>query len=242
MLDASAPGSLLNIAYEIKARGGTGILISGGCDEKGRLPLTERMDEIRAAGETGLRLNIHTGLVDMETASSLARTGAERFSMDMHQSEGVIRDILHLRTGPERYVDTLRSLCSAAPGKVTPHICAGLEGDRIDNEKKSVDAIAGYEISNLVILSHVPISAAPLNPIPALTEDKLLALIHYALDTIDRPILLGCMRPRKTNRVELEAARAGVAGIANPKVETLRALQKEGFIIQHQRSCCALHL
>ena len=242
MLDASAPGSLIRIAERLKANGGTGILISGGCDREGRLPLMDRLQEIKEVRSIGLMLNIHTGHLSRNEALLLAEVGAERFSMDLHQSPHVIEHVLHMSTGPEAYEATLDALCHALPGKIVPHVCAGLDGDRIISEKRCVDLVKGRPIAGLVILGHVPISDAPHRPQPSITEASLLELIEYAVNHLDRPVMLGCMRGRRSNWLELEAARAGAAGIANPKVDTLEALGQEGFTIRHQRSCCALHL
>jgi len=242
MRDGSQPGSLSRIASEAKKAGATGILISGGCDIEGKVLILERAQEIMDVKRSGLLLNIHTGLLNDAEAAVLARLGAVRLSMDLHQSPDVIRDVLHLDAGPAGFERTLRALCAAAPGKVVPHICAGLEGDTIENEIMSVDLAAEIGVAALVVLVHVPTPGAPLRPSVPISDRTVLELIDHAVSQTDAPVLLGCMRPRKDHHLEVEAARHGVLGIANPKERTLRILENDGFRILHRNECCALHL
>ena len=240
MRDGSRPGSLLKIAAEAKAAGSMGLLVSGGCDRDGRVPLLPRAEEMLEVKRTGLALNIHTGLLDDDEAKALSGLG-DVLSMDLHQSAHVIKDVLHLTVGAASFESTLKALCAAAPGRVVPHICAGLEGDNIDNERKCVDLAAKYGAAGLVILVHVATPGAPLRPDPPIRDGTVLALIDHAVSSLKAPVMLGCMRPRKDHHLEIEAARHGVSGIANPKERTLRLLMDEGFQIIHRNLCCALH-
>lgn len=241
MLDASSPGSLENIGRKACGEGALGLLISGGCDINGRVPLIERIEEIRALKGMGLLLNVHTGHVDEEEAGTLARTEIDRFSVDLHRSAEVIKNILHQSGGTERYESTLRALCVKAPGKVVPHICAGLEGDQIVHEKECVDMAAKHEIASLVVLRHMPSTSSKMRPIEPLSDERFYELIEHAVDRSKVPVLLGCMRPRGSGQVELECARRGVSGIANLRSDTEKLLCNAGFIIEHRPFCCALH-
>lgn len=241
MSDGSRPGDLLKIAAEAKAAGATGILVSGGCDRDGKVPLLPRLDEMTEVKRIGMALNIHTGLLDVEEAVELARIG-DVLSMDLHQSPNIIRDVLHIRSGPDSYERTLEVLCEAAPERVVPHICAGLEGDSNRYEMMSVDLAAKYGAAGLVILVHVPTPGTPLRPEPPIGDETVLGLIDHAVSKLNVPVMLGCMRPRKDDQLEIEAARHGVSGIANPKERTLKVLAEEGYQITHRNECCALHL
>lgn len=217
------------------------MLISGGCDLEGRVPLIERIEEVRALKDMGLILNVHTGHIDEEEAETLASTDIDRFSVDLHRSPEVIRSVLHQSGGAKRYEDTLRALCLSAPGKVVPHICAGLEGDKVVHEKECVDMAAEHDIAALVLLRHMPIRSSPMRSIEPLGDVKFYELVEHAIDRTDTPVLLGCMRPRGSGQVELECALRGVAGIANLRSDTERLLSEAGFMIEHRPLCCALH-
>lgn len=238
MLDASLPGSLEAIGRKAFQEGALGLLVSGGCDPEGRVPLVERIGEVRALKEMGLLLNVHTGHVDETEAGSLAGTGIDRFSLDLHRSVGVIKDVLHQAGGAERYEATLRALCGKAPGRVVPHVCAGLDGDQVLHEKECVDLASEHEISALVLLRHMP---SHLHLAEPLGDERFYELVEYAVDRLTVPVLLGCMRPRGAGQVELECARRGVAGIANLRSDTEKLLCEAGFTVERRSLCCALH-
>src|SRR5512147_3257141 len=77
MRDGSRPGSLLEIASGAKRAGATGMLISGGCDIEGKVPILERAQEIMEVKRYGLLLNIHTGLLDDDEADKVSELGAD---------------------------------------------------------------------------------------------------------------------------------------------------------------------
>ena len=68
-----------------KGAGAVGILLSGGCDRQGRLPILERVEEIRSVRHLGLRVNLHTGLLVSGGRPRLTGTGADCYSVDIVQ-------------------------------------------------------------------------------------------------------------------------------------------------------------
>jgi uncharacterized radical SAM superfamily protein len=241
MLDASLPGSLGPIGKMVCQEGALGLLISGGCDKEGRVPLIERIGEIGSLKEMGLLLNVHTGHVDEAEVETLVNTGIDRFSVDLHRSADVIKNVLHQNGGKERYEATLRALCRKAPGRVVPHICAGLDGDQVLYEKECVDMAMEHEIAALVLIRHMPTKASQLHLAEQLSDERFYELVEHAVDRSDVPVLLGCMRPRGSGQVELECARRGIAGIANLRSDTEKILCEDGFTIERRSLCCALH-
>ena len=68
---AASPDALLHMCRRFAERGCLGVLISGGCDNKGRLPWARFIPAIRKVKqETGLYISIHCGLLDRDTAVS----------------------------------------------------------------------------------------------------------------------------------------------------------------------------
>ncbi len=241
MTDASRPGSLPEVAAALKGAGAVGILLSGGCDRQGKLPILERVDEIRSVRQLGLRVNLHTGLLGAEDAQRLTGTGADCYSVDIVQDPHVIRDVLHLKVGPEAYRETLSALFASNAGRVVPHICIGLGGDDIEGEMASVDLVSGFPIAALVLLWRLPAPDAPMRRAKNASPDRFLRVVRHAIEKLDRPVLLGCMRPRGNVELEIEAVRLGVVGLALPAAETLRRLELEGYEVVRSGLCCALH-
>lgn len=217
-------------------------MVSGGCLLNGSVPLIDRIDEIKDLKAMGMFVNVHTGLLDDTSASAIASTGADSFSVDVHSSGHVIRDVLHLGAGKEDYARTLRSLCGKAPGKVSPHICAGLEGDSDVSEKESIDLCAGENIASLVLLKHVKTRGAPHDPKPTMSDATFLGLVSYAVARTKAPVMIGCMRPRPSADLEVRCVELGASGIAAPSSSTKERLEALGYDIVESDLCCAVHL
>ena len=85
MISATSSAQLLDAARAAKARGARGILVSGGCDAEGRVPLAPFVGAIARLRSEGLMVNVHTGLLDEAAARELASASAEAFSVDLLQ-------------------------------------------------------------------------------------------------------------------------------------------------------------
>ena len=65
--------SLFELCSELAEQGARGILISGGSDRKGKVPILPHLpDLIRIRRELGLIIRVHPGLPDEETSAGLA--------------------------------------------------------------------------------------------------------------------------------------------------------------------------
>ena len=76
MIDARA-ASVSDIADALVAEGAAGMLISGGCDANGTVPVMKELEHIRYAARRGLRINVHTGFIGKEDAERLVGAGGE---------------------------------------------------------------------------------------------------------------------------------------------------------------------
>ena len=104
MTAAETPEALKKAAERIAGQGGRTILISGGADKEGRVPLgpfIRVMKEIRS--ELGLKVLVHTGLVSEELAEGLAEAGVDLALLDIIGDNGTIRDIYHLQASVEDF-------------------------------------------------------------------------------------------------------------------------------------------
>jgi hypothetical protein len=221
--------------------GAEGLLISGGCDLHGRVPLLDRVEEIATVHRSGLLVNLHTGALNDAEARALVRAEADCYSVDLVQDRTTIREVLHLDTRPEVYDDTLSALFSAGAKRVVPHVCIGLRGDDVQGEMASIDLASDYPVSALALLWHVPTKGTPLFNVPNASGESFLEVVRYAIRTLRCPVLIGCMRPRGRVKLELEAVRAGVAGVAILSKEAAMGLSLEGYEVVRSGRCCALH-
>jgi uncharacterized radical SAM superfamily protein len=238
MRPLAGPEDLERAAAELVSAGGTGFLLSGGCDKKGRVPLSPYLGAVRRIKDrTDLKINLHTGLLDANEASALLESGADAFSVDFLQDRNTIRNVLHLEASPFDYERTLRLLSPS--GRLVPHVCVGLQSE--EGERATLEALSEVKISSLIVLALVPSKGTPLS-YATVDPRRVARFISAATQRLDAPVLLGCMRPRADRWIELEAIEAGAAGIVNPSSAAVELALAKGLKIEEKEECCAVHL
>jgi uncharacterized radical SAM superfamily protein len=236
MRAAVTPSALLAEALELQAGGGTGMLLSGGCDARGRVPLGPFLGTIKEIKRTtSLAVNLHPGLADDQEAVALRSTGADAFSIDVVQDPRVIAEVLHLDALPDHYRRTLELLETS--GRLAPHILVGLQSER--GETESLDLVASLEVSALIVLGLMDTSGTSGREV---SSERLVRFISRAVRDVDAPVLLGCMRPRGRWEDEKAAIEAGVAGIVNPSRGAAEWADQKGLEVHTIEACCAIHL
>jgi lipoyl synthase len=242
MRPVSTPSELATFARGLKAKNGEGFLLSGGCDQDGRIPLLPYIDAVRLIrSDLGLRVNLHTGLLDRGQAKDLVNSEADCYSLDIVQDEGVIRERLHLAGGPRLYADTLEALFEAGAKKVVPHVCIGLS-DEIEGELRSIDLVSHHPIGALVLLGFLPVRGTPLFENGPPDAQRFMTVLRYALQKVECPVMIGCMRARGDWQLEIECIKAGASGMASPSRHTREWARAAGYEILEKKECCALHL
>jgi hypothetical protein len=214
-------------------------LISGGSDAEGRVPVRAHLEEV-AALRPGRRLNWHVGLIGQAEAEAIAPY-VDVVSLDFVGDDETIREVYGLDKTVADYVESYQILRTYA--RVLPHITIGLRGGALGHERRAMEKLAGLGVDGLVFLVLVPTAGtryADRRP-PAVT-DAAAILAEARLHFPDKPIYLGCMRPRGRYRTALDplAIRAGVSKIVSPARAAVRAAEDLGLSIVRGRECCAL--
>lgn len=231
MIPAGDPGRLLEIANEVRARGGEGILISGGSRPDGRVPLAPFASAIRKIADLGLMVNAHPGIIGREDAGLLASSGVSRFSVDLHQDPELIANTFNL-PGPEVYESTIDEILLAG-GTPVPHLTAGF-GDR--DLIKSAELAISRGIFRVVLLALVPTSKTSFEE-HSVSEKEVTDAAETLLD-MGLSVTLGCMRDRRMRSLERKCIELGVRNIANMSQETEDWLTSNGFEVIRVRRCC----
>jgi uncharacterized radical SAM superfamily protein len=221
-------------ALELQAGGGTGMLVSGGCDARGRVPLGPFLGTIREIKKTtALSINLHPGLANDQEAKALRSTHADAFSIDVVQDPRVITEVLHLEASPDHYRRTLELL--EPSGRLVPHILVGLQSER--GEVASLELVASLKIGALVVLGLMDSGTSG-----GVSSQRLVRFISRAVSEVEAPVVLGCMRPRGRWEDEKAAIEAGAAGIVNPSRRTAEWADHNGLEVHPIEACCAVHL
>ena len=227
---------LLNVARKLQEKKGTGILISGGCDVNGVVPLEGLTEEIRAIIDMGLLINVHAGFVNKEEIEKLVFAGVRRFSVDIHQDPGVISYVLHLQRDPKDY-SKLIDLILEAGGIPIPHLTVGFGTNDLYS---SARLIKEKGLINVVLLALIPTKGTAMEE-SFLTEDAVLSAVDMLMK-LGLNVTFGCMRDRNYRNLEIRCIEKGVRRIANPSKETMSWARSEGFEIIEEHQCCCMSI
>ncbi|TFF88321.1 MAG: radical SAM protein [Promethearchaeota archaeon] len=225
-------------------KGGVGALISGGCDSNGSVPLKDFVKSIqKVKKKTKLVINTHTGLLDEETAKGLAKAKIDIISFDINMDEEIIRNIYHLEKDLDNYKEAV-GILKKNNLNIVPHICVGLLYGKLNKEIESLRFIKEMKInpSLIVIIALIPPKSEKFVNPDANDIGKIIAITRFIFPKTE--ISLGCMRPRKKERIEIEktAIKAGINRLEIPSKYTLRWVKKKfpNRIIKTFSACCAI--
>ena len=243
MISCPDPDVLFTTCSKLAANGARGVLISGGYNSEGYVPLEPFLEAIaRIKRGLGLFLNVHTGLIPHELACELGRVGVDMASVDLIGGNETIELVLGIKKTTRDYERVLRELRQAVP-HVVPHICIGLHEGKIEGEAKALEIVAKIQATALVFLVLVPTTGTPFEKINPLSPSVVGRVIADArLKFPAATIALGCMRPRGNKRAEfeLQALYSGVDRIEIPSEQTIKAARELGLEVRRLDACCAV--
>ncbi len=214
------------------------LLISGGCDTDGRVPLAPCLDWVKSLGE--FRLNVHPGVTDQETARKIAQA-ATVVSFDFVSDDQAISQAFKGKWTKDDYIRTFRAL-SSGKAEVVPHILVGLRKGTVAGEYEALDFLLSEGVKRVIFIVFIPTKGTlweNVPPPPVEEVAKVLAWARAKSPSLD--ISLGCMRPRGRYRRDLDslAVLAGVDRIVMPHSQALALAQSKGLSIVRREECCA---
>lgn len=243
MAAAQTPQALKEAARRQAEKGGQSILISGGADPKGMVPLLDfipAIKEIRSG--LGLKVLVHTGLVSPRLADALAESGVDLAMLDIIGDNRTIQEIYHLKASEGDYEQSLKLLVDRAV-PTAPHVVMGLHFGQILGEQRALRMIADYPIKTLVLVGFRPIPKTALALTTPPTPEAMGDLFALARSLFPQtPVVLGCERPLGLHRrkTDLLAFESGLDGITYPSDDVLRMAKESAVDIHFQSDCCAL--
>lgn len=242
MMPATEPLGLREICRQLDEEGNLGVLLSGGSDRQGFLPWRRFLESIQwIKRRTRLKISVHTGIVDPETALVLRDAGVDELLVDVVGSEETMHQVYHLPGGLRAMESSLEAL--AATGiPLIPHIVVGLHYGRIDGEMHALEMVAKYPVSTLVVVVLNPIRETPMEGIRPPEPEIVGRFVAAARLRIPRvPLALSCARPPGDHRVKTDnlALEAGINRIAMPAEETLKKAEEMGLSVEFHKTCCS---
>lgn len=235
--------SLFDLCARARERGARGVLVSGGSDAQGRVPLlAHARDLVRIRRELGLLVRVHPGLPDEETCALLAEAGIDGAMVDVIGHEDTIREVYHLDASPGDYEAMLARLEAHRVPSV-PHIVLGLHFGRMLGEDRALEMIARHPPRLLVLVVLMPLAGtgmAGVLPPPPAEIGAFFARARAALP--ETPIHLGCARPLGETKALIDrlAVDCGLNGIAYPSEGIVAHAHARGLEPAFVNACCGV--
>ncbi|MBD3405853.1 MAG: radical SAM protein [Candidatus Lokiarchaeota archaeon] len=243
MIPTLSPDELIKRCIEVKKYNGEGVLISGGADSQGSVPLDRFGDAIRfVKTQLGLKVVVHTGILKESSVSMLADVGVDAVMLDVIANPDVSHRVYHLTDGPKRIRESLRLLDEYKVPSV-PHVLIGLDYGKINGELDALTMISEFYPAGIVIIILNPVRGTPMAnvtpPSPSVTG-RILTIARLGFPKT--PLLLGCARPIGHHKVKSDryAIRAGVNGIAYISQEGVDFAREVGLKPNFKDICCSL--
>ncbi len=243
MYHVEGPDNLLKLGRNLSGKGCRGLLISGGSNALGVVPLLEYVSCIKKLKEDlNLKIVVHTGLVDEPLARGLRGAMVDAAMIDIIGANETVKEVCRLEATIEDYEDSLQWLEEYGVS-VSPHVVIGLHYGRIMGEMKALEIISHYKVASLVLVVLNPLPGTPMKKIEGPSSNAVGRIFQNARRMFPEiPILLGCARPpgKESLQIEIQALEAGLNGIAYPSEEILRRAKESGLTARFSEYCCSL--
>ena len=244
MIPAEDPVTFLGVTDRLHSNGALGILVSGGADQNGRVPLKKFIPAIKAIKEKDpkFKVIVHTGLIQREMAIELKEAGVDQILIDVIGDDDTIREVYHLKKHVEDYEETLRMLKEMGH-RLAPHIIIGHHFGVIKGEWRALEMVTrvGVETIVLVIFKTLHPAGKDHFKIPTPDETSRISAMARILNPAI-PIRMGCIRPAHPWKAEMEKGfiLSGVNTIAYPLQGTIDYAKEIGLETRFIEMCCSL--
>ncbi len=242
LIPATTCEELEKIALHLAGQGAKGILLTGGCDEGGHVPIKNIIPAIRKIKkETDLIIITHTGFISLEEAISLKDSGLSGIGFDVVGDMTSVSEVYGLRISEKEYMDSLRAISDAGL-LIFPHVCVGIRFGKLMGEYRALEMLRAIEPEVLIITALMPVAGTPMEHIKPDVSD-VEKVLRKAIEMFpESSVVLGCAHSSGKDRADIEktALLCGVSGIAAPTLRTIRIAKEKGYKINFYGTCCGL--
>ncbi len=215
-------------------------LISGGSDEKGRVPIHEHLPFLARLVSRGFQLNLHTGLLPPGKVAGFESL-SPTVSFDFLVDDETIRTVYGNGASGKDYLESFLALRKRYT--TVPHITIGLLGGRIQGEYAALEALASEKPEKLVFLVFIPTRRSRFercSPPDLPYVEMVFSLARKKLPSTS--LLLGCMRPGGSYREKLDllAVKHGFSRLVMPSPAAREAAVSSGLKVILREECCCL--
>lgn len=243
MIPARSADRLWKVCERLHRYGARGVLVSGGVNPEGRVPLERVLTAVpRIKSAFGFKIAVHTSLVDRFQANRLASAGVDVAFTDIVGDDETVRRVYGMDVKANRFHESLMLLKEQSI-KVAPHLIIGLDNGKIVGETKALEKVVEARPEALVLAVLMPLSGTPFAKLRPPPMEHVVEVLHIARSLLpDTKLLLGCAKPFGPYAEKLEAAALdlGVSGMAYPTDATLELCRQKGIEYEFSEECCGL--
>jgi uncharacterized radical SAM superfamily protein len=242
LIPATTSEELEKKALMLHRSGAKGILLTGGCDERGRVPIKSLIPAIKKIKEkTDLILIAHTGFISREEAEILKDSGLSGIGFDVMGDMTSVMEVYGLSVSENEYLDSLRAISDSGL-LIFPHVCVGIHFGKLSGEYRALEMIRSIAPATVIITGLMPVAGTPMEHIKPDPSD-FENIIKKTIEMFPRtPVILGCAHSIGKDRADIErmALLCGVSGIAAPTIAAIEFAKENGYEINYYGTCCGL--
>jgi uncharacterized radical SAM superfamily protein len=244
MIPAADPETFSKTMDRLRSGGAHGVLVSGGADRNGAVPLKAFIPAIGHMKKKNpqFRIIVHTGVIEEADARDLKNAGVDQILIDVIGDDDTIREVYHLNKRIEDYEKTLRMLKEMGH-RLAPHIIIGHHFGEIRGEWRALEMITQVGVETLVLVVIKPLRKTGFNliRIPSPEETSKVSAIARILNPT-LPIRTGCIRPARPSKAAMERGfiDSGVNTLAYPLQGTIDYAKEIGLDVRSVEMCCSL--
>jgi uncharacterized radical SAM superfamily protein len=242
LIPATTCDKLVKKALSLHKKGAKGILLTGGCDGRGRVPISDIVPAIKTIKDkTGMLLIAHTGFISREEASALRGSGLDGIGFDVIGDMGTAKEVYGLSVSERDYIESLQAIEHSGL-MVFPHVCVGLHFGELRGELRALEMIRKVNPVTVIITGLMPVAGTPMAHIKPKPSDFGKVITRAVEMFPDISVVLGCAHSSGKDREEIEkiALACGVSGIAAPTVKITKFAKENGYEINYLGMCCGL--
>ncbi|AWR98343.1 radical SAM protein [Acidianus sulfidivorans JP7] len=237
MEDGSTKEKFESLMEKIYKEGYEGVILSGGSTPRGDVPIWKYTEILKKYPITKIA---HTGVVKtQEIANRLKEAGIQIALLDMVGDNETIRDVLGQPFTVEDYINSFKYLKKAGI-KIAPHVILGLSKKGFEGDLHALSLLKEVDPDAVIIVGLMPLVGTQMKNSREPSPEELSKALKIARESFDKPIMLGCARPRGKAyaKVEKEAVDEDIEGIAFPAEETIEYAKEKGKKIILSNACC----
>ena len=241
MIPTESPEELLKKCIQLEKKGNYGVLLSGGCTKKGKLPWQKFIPTIaEIKRKTNLFISIHSGLIDYRDALALKTAGVDQALIDVVGNDETYKKVYHVPFGVVEIQKAMEALQKAGLPTV-PHVVCGLDYGRITGEEQALEMISQFPVDQVVIVSLMNLTGTKMEKIIPPDAHDVAHIIAKARTLMPETcISLGCARQRGNVLMETYAIDAGINRMALPSEEAILRAKFHDLEIRYQKTCCSV--